>query len=310
MKRFLMAGIAWVALLIGFAAPAWAAAQPKVRITGPAKELRQIVGKAFLIGVAASGFDEGWVAVQAPNSQYSAPMLCTKTNYLPYTPLEAGEHTITATVARVGDDHRYTSSVTITVYPTDGDERASWMVNLALDCVGSTDAEEYVRYTTLKSTDDWCAAFIGWCARQLAIPREVGLQSMYAALDIYGDTDEPILCATCQANRKARFRGRVLKKGEQPKPGDLVFFIWGSKQKAQLKAHPGYLEQWHGNASHVGLVTAVEGDDFQFVHGNIPMPHRLYGVVLNSSTDEKEGSTYADWVVAFARPAYDAQGEP
>ena len=77
--------------------------------------------------------------------------------------------------------------------------------------------------------------------------------------------------------------------------------------KAQLKAHPGYLESWHGNASHVGIVTRVYDNDFSFVHGNIRMKRNKFGVVLNQSTDEKDGKTFADWVVGFGRPHYDYQ---
>lgn len=281
------------------------AATLKVHITGPAKERAQYAGQAFVIGISASAFSVGWVEIQTPSITQVLPMECKKTNYLTYMPIEAGEYTITAVVTASADTKKKTSSVTLTVFPTDAQGRAAWMVREALSCVGSTDAEKFMQNTTLDAEDDWCAAFIGWCAKQVRIPDGAGLQAIFAGLNIYKDQTEPIQCKTCRDNYKARFLADVIGKDEPLQPGDLVFFIWDSKLKSQLKAHPGYLKSWHGNASHVGIVTSVHGDDFTFVHGNIRMKHNMFGVVLNQSTDERDGKTYADWVVGFGRPNYE-----
>ena len=287
--------------------PVAMATTPKVHITGPPKERGQIVGEEFVIGVAATGFDTGWVEIATAGDTQTLPMEKRKTNYLKYTPSQAGELTITAIVTQSGSERRWTSTVTTTVYPIDAQQRADWMVQTALSCVGSTDAAQFVRYTNLSAQDDWCAAFIGWCAKQIHIPQKAGLQAIFAGVDVYSGSTVPIACKTCRRNHQARFLATVLDKSLTLKPGDLVFFIWGSNEKGQLKAHEGYQSQWHGNANHVGLVTAVDGDGFTFVHGNVRMPHNQFGVALNRSSDEKEGKTYADWVVAFARPLYDYQ---
>lgn len=302
-KRIGTVACALLLLLTLISLPALASA-PKVRLTGPAKERAQIVGERFTIGVAASGFDAGWVEVVSPSQTWMASLSKSATNYIPYTPMEAGEHTVTAVVMRKGSTRMWRSSITITVFPIDAQERAQWMVKMALACVGSTDAEKFVQYADMDATDDWCAAFIGWCARSVHISDAAGLQALFAGVDVYSPA-ETIACKTCRGNHLARFSATVLAAGKTPLPGDLVFFLWGSKQKSQRIAHPGYEGQWHGNASHVGLVTAVNGQVFSFVHGNVRMKHNLFGVVLNQSTDQREGKTYADWVIAFARPHYD-----
>ncbi len=303
-KRVLVGGILLMAGV--FAIPALALAKtPKIRLTGPPKERGQLVGQAFQIGVAATGFDTAWVEVHAPDGVVVLPMERKKTNYLTYTPQASGEHTIMAIAMVDGNARQWTSSITITVFPIDAAERAQWMVEKALSCVGSTDAAKYVEGTSLSEGDDWCAAFIGWCAKQVHIPYGAGLQAIFAGVDIYAEQEGQIACKTCRGNHLARFRAAVIPPQETPMPGDLVFFIWGSKQKAQLKAHAGYLEHWHGNASHVGIVTSVQDDNFTFVHGNIRRKGNLFGVVLNQSMDEMEGGTYADWVIAFGRPYYD-----
>jgi len=304
MKRLrLFCSVIVILCVVFIGAPALAKSL-KVHITGPAKEHDQWVGKAFTIGVSASGFDQGSVTVSSSAGTATLPMERTKMNYLPFTPTVSGAHTITATVTLDGSDQKRTSSVTIMVYPISAEERAAWMVQTALACVGSTDAEKFVRYAHIKADADWCAAFIGWCAKQVRIPDGAGLQSIYAGVNIYRLQAKPT-CKTCLGNYLARFSATVLDHGEVVQPGDLVFFIWGSKVKAQLAAHPGYTQHWHGNASHVGLVTSVQDDHFTFVHGNIRMKHNTFGVALNLSTDKKEDQTYADWVIAFARPHYD-----
>ncbi|HNW85375.1 MAG TPA: hypothetical protein PLP25_02050 [Candidatus Limiplasma sp.] len=280
-----------------------AAQSPKVHITGPGKERPQWVGKAFTIGVAAYNFDAGTVEISSKAGVVTLPMAHKKTNYLTYTPTVSGEHTITATVTVEGKTRQWTSSVTILVYPVNAEDRAIWMVKTALACVGSTDAEKFVQYAHIDATADWCAAFIGWCAKQVKIPDGAGLQSIYAGVNLYDGLAEPT-CATCLRNYRARFLATVLGEGETPRPGDLVFFIWGSKTKSQRLSHPGYEQSWHGNASHVGIVTEVRADGFSFVHGNVRMKHNTFGVALSQSTDEKEEKTYGDWVVAFARPHY------
>lgn len=279
----------------------------KVHITGPARELPQYVGTSFTIGVTATNFDTGEITVTGPTKTQILPMQHKRRNYLPYTPTESGEHTITATVRVNGNERVWKSEITITVYPVDALERAAWMVRTALQCVGRKDTATFVAQTDLTQEDDWCAAFIGWCSKSNHIPRSAGLEALFAGVDVYTGTDRPITCRMCAGNYKARFGGKILAPDEQPAPGDLVFFIWGSKIQAQTAAHPGYQTQWHGNASHVGIVTSVSGDAFSFVHGNVPMGKGTHGVALNKSSDEKEGKTYADWVVAFVHPWYEAR---
>ena len=297
-----------VALLLAFllGQSAALAASPRIRITGPPKERAQFVGETFTIGVAASGIDEAWVEVSWPGGSQVLPMERRHANYLSFTPAVAGVHTVTAVATVAGREKQYTSSVDITVFPVDATERAHWMAETALACVGSTDAEKFVEGTSLQADDDWCAAFVGWCAKQVHIPHAAGLQAIFAGVDVYADQTEAIDCNTCRGNHLARFRATVLGAQDVVQPGDLVFFIWGSKTAAQEHAHPGYHEKWHGNASHVGIVTGVQDEAFTFVHGNIRMKKNRFGVVCSLSTDEKEGKTYADWVVAFARPFYGA----
>ena len=306
MKKFRTLAITLILLALTFASPVIALASPKVHLTGPAMEKPQYVGQAFAIGVTASQFTLGWVEVQAPSCIHVLPMAHQKRNYVQYTPDESGQHTITAYVTAKNNARTWKSSIVITVYPVAADDRAAWMVRTALSCVGSTDAETYVEGTGLTAEDDWCAAFIGWCSKQVHIPAHAGLRALYAGVNLYeGMRKEDIPCKNCRANYQARFSATVLGHGDAVQPGDLVFFIWGSKENSQLISHPGYPENWHGNASHVGLVTGVWSGGFSFVHGNIRQPHNLFGVALNLSTDEKESATYADWVVAFARPHYD-----
>ena len=291
--------------------PGCASAAPKVHLTGPAMEKPQYVGQTFTIGVSASNFALGWVEVQSPSCIHVLPMERQKHNYLKFTPDESGEYTITAHVTAKNSTRTWKSSIVITVYPVAADDRAAWMVRTALSCVGSTDAEKYVEGTGLSADDDWCAAFIGWCSKQVHIPSHAGLRALYAGVNLYeGMRPEDIPCKNCRATYQARFSAVVLGPEDAVQPGDLVFFIWGSKVKSQLTAHPGYLENWHGNASHVGLVTGVWKGGFSFVHGNIRQPHNRFGVILSLSTDEKESATYADWVVAFARPHYDDSTTP
>ena len=296
--------LALFALLLLCPLPAWAAG-PRIRLTGPPKEWAQMVGEAFTIGVASSGIDKGWISVTWDGGQQILPLAKRRTNYLPFTPVAAGVHTIMAIGTISGNAKQYTSTVQIKVYPTDAAERAHWMAELALANVGSTDAARYVAGTSLKAEDDWCATFIGWCAKQNQIPFAAGLQASFAGVDVYAGQVGEIVCRTCRGNHLARFRATVLNAGDTLQPGDLVFFIWGTKVAAQERAHPGYREHWHGNASHVGIVTTVQDDVFTFVHGNVRLKGNRFGVVSNQSTDAKEGKTYADWVVAFARPHYD-----
>ena len=305
------AQIAWIATavcILSFITTAMAKT-PKVHLTGPPKERAQFVNQEFTIGILASSFDYGWVEVISSSGTQIIPMERKKTNYIKFTPAASGELTITAVVMMDGDARQWQSSIITTVYPVDAKERAEWMIQTALSCVGSTDAAKFVQDTNLRTEDDWCAAFIGWCAKQIHIPYKAGLQAIFAGVDVYDGTSDPILCRTCKGNHKARFLADVLDPSENPQPGDLVFFIWDSKTKSQLAAHPGYLENWHGNANHVGIVTSVTDHDFTFVHGNIRMKHNKFGVAVNQSTDAKDGKTYADWVVAFARPHYDYQSE-
>lgn len=307
--RLIRSAMIWFLLLtLSLSIPAGASAAPKVHLTGPAMEKPQYVGQAFTIGVSASNFALGWVEVQAPDCVHVLSMAHQRRNYLKFTPSVAGEHTITAYVTAGNSARTWKSSIVITVYPVAADEQAVWMVRAALACVGSTDAEKYVAGTGLSADDDWCAAFIGWCSKQVHISSKAGLLALYAGVNLYeGMREEDIACKNCRATYKARFSATVLGPQDAVLPGDLVFFIWGSKETSQQTAHPGYLESWHGNASHVGLVTAVWPGGFSFVHGNIRQPRNRFGVVLSLSTDEKETATYADWVVAFARPHY---GDP
>ena len=307
LKKRCFASLIVLALVLMLNVSTAMAKTPKVHITGPPKERAQTVGKSFLIGVFASGFDKGWVEVASPDVIHVLPMEQKKYNYLAFTPTDSGEHTITAVVMMNGKAQRWTSAIQLTVYPIDASERAEWMVAKALSCVGSTDVAQFVEHTSLSEDDEWCAAFIGWCSKQIHIPYKAGIQAICAGIDIYSGQDTPIPCKACNANHLARFLGTVLASVESPKPGDLVFFIWGSKVKSQEDAHPGYQSNWHGNANHVGLVTEVDGSSFSFVHGNVYIKHNLYGVALNKSTDEKYGKTFGDWVVAFAHPDYDYQ---
>lgn len=185
------------------------------------------------------------------------------------------------------------------------------MVSTALSCVGSSNAEKYVEGSGLTADDNWCAAFIGWCSMQVHIPFGAGLQALFAGVDLYKGVDEDAIdCDACRDTHKARFSARVLGQEDTVQPGDLVFFIWASKEKSQSTAHSGYKQSWHGNASHVGLVVKVWADGFSFVHGNIRQKHNQFGVSLNLSTDKKEDVTYADCVIDFARPYYGYQQEP
>ena len=277
----------------------------KVHLTGPACELPQYVGRSFTIGVTATNFDSGEVTITGPTNTQTLTMQRKRRNYFTYTPIESGTHTIAAMVRVAGVDRVWKSEISIVVYPVEASERAAWMVNIALQSVGREDAATFVAKTGLSEDDDWCAAFIGWCSKYVHIPRSAGLEALFAGVDLYTNANETISCKTCAGNHKARFLGKVLTAEEQPAPGDLVFFIWGSKIRAQTTAHPGYQMQWHGNASHVGIVTAVNGDTFSFVHGNVPMGKGAHGVAINQSNDEKEGKTYVDWVVAFMHPLYD-----
>ncbi len=298
-------------LLLSLAFASNAMASPKVHLTGPAKEKAQYVGIPFKIGVSASGFSTGWVEVQAPSATHVLPMERKKRNYLEYTPDECGEHTITAIVNTKDSTRIWESSITITVYPVSAQNRASWMVSTALSCVGSTNVEMFVEGSGISINDDWCAVFIGWCSKQVHIPFGAGFQAIFAGVDLSnGAHADAISCDACRATHKARFSATVLDSEDSVQPGDLVFFIWPSKEESQLKAHIGYKQSWHGNASHVGLIVEVWEGGFSFVHGNIRQPHNLFGVALNLSTDEKEGATYADHVVAFARPNYGYQQEP
>ena len=306
MKSIRSMALCFLLLTLTLTIPGSASVAPKVHLTGPAMEKPQYVGLTFTIGVSASNFALGWVEVKSPSCIHVLPMEHQKQNYLKYTPDESGVYTITAHVTTKNSTRTWISSILITVYTVAADDRAAWMVRTALSCVGSTDAEHYVKGTGLSVDDDWCAAFIAWCSKQVHIPFHAGLRALYAGVNVYeGIRRESILCKNCRSNYQARFSAVVLGPENAVQPGDLVFFIWGSKVKSQLIAHPGYLEHWHGNASHVGLVTVVWKDGFSFVHGNIRQPRNRFGVVLNLSTDEKESATYADWVVAFARPHYD-----
>lgn len=293
-----------IIMMLMFMSTAMAKA-PYVRLTGPPSERAQFVNQELVIGVLANRFDNGWVEVKSSSGIHNIPMAQKRTNYLRYTPTESGELTITAIITVDGDDRQRRSSITTLVYPTDAKGRAEWMVQTALSCVGSTDAKKYVRNTSLGPKDDWCAAFIGWCARQINIPFEAGLHAIYAGVDIYDGQTEPIQCAICRRTHQARFLATVMDKSKTPEPGDLVFFIWSLKEQGQILAHPDYFEKWHGNACHVGIITAVDDGEYTFVHGNVRLDNNKLGVALNRSTDEKDGMTYADWVVAFGRPHYD-----
>ena len=279
-----------------------ALAAPRVRLTGPPKERAQFVGKAFTIGVSASGYDKGWVEVTSEAGTEVLLFTRSGSSYLAYTPTVAGEHIVTAVVTRKGSAQKKTSSVTLMVYPTDANERADWMARVARSRVGRNDAAVYVEGSSLSEEDDWCAVFVSWCARQLQMPTDTGLYAVYAGIDIYPSRRE-IACEACASTHQARF---AVTPVETPEWGDLVFFLWGDEKEWQRKRHPGYEDEWHGNASHVGIVTDVAADGFTFVHGNTRVGKVVHGVAKNESSDERDGKRYRDWVVAFGRPRYGA----
>lgn len=296
-----------LSVLIALGGSVAAAETPRVTLTGPAREKSQWVGRPILIGVTATGFTTGWIEVREPTGTLVLPLERKRRNYVTYTPTESGELGITAIVVADGDPREWKSSITLTVYPTDAAERIDWLIRAALESVGSDDTEQILQDCDMTLEDDWCAAYIGWCAKQVRLPSAVGLKAVFAGIDLYEGVDAAsIPCRQCRSVHSARFHVDVVDPAASPQPGDLVFFIWGSKAAEQEKLHQGYRTDWHGNANHVGLVTAVYGDTFEFVQGNVRLENGRLGVALNRSTDEKEGGTYADWVIAFGRPHYDA----
>ena len=115
--------------------------------------------------------------------------------------------------------------------------------------------------------DPWCAAFVSAvgaaCGLSAVLLPECGCESMialYRAAGRWEEADEAV-----------------------PRPGDLIFYDWQD-------AGPG---DCRGEADHVGLITAVEGDLLTVIEGN-----------LSDRVGERRLYAGARFIRGFARPDY------
>lgn len=188
-------------------------------------------------------------------------------------------------------------------------EARSRLASIALSYVGATEGGSMHKYIIaqynkirplprayeMKLTDEWCAAFVSFCAQQAAmlsiIPAECGCEEM-----IHG----------------FQRAGRWMESDNyRPKMGDIYFYDWQDSGNGDCT----------GWADHVGIVVAASASGFTTVEGNRSnavkqVPHTYdavntrgfglpdfaaYAAACNSNQKEQAPSAWAADAVKWAK---------
>lgn len=179
------------------------------------------------------------------------------------------------------DSYNMTSSYLWNMQGVVGTGNGGGMVAVALSQVGLNNSGQPYWGKWSSTWQNWCAYFVMWCALQNG----------------FGDDIIPMQCNVGQMRRVFTERGQFYERaGYTPSPGDVIFYLWDKHKGTKL-------------ASHVGLVTKVEGGKVYVVEGNAGTTPPGYCV-------EKVRDLNWDEIVGYGHPPYPAttttptEGEP
>jgi len=123
------------------------------------------------------------------------------------------------------------------------------ITKVAAQQIGNKGGRKFWSWYGFHSRVEWCAIYVSWCADQCGyiksgtIPKFAAVQS---GIDWF------------------KSKGQWQRRGYKPKPGDIIFFDWGSD----------------GAADHVGIVEKCDGSTVYTIEGNSgdQCRKRSYGV--------------------------------